>query len=142
MGDVFKSYCTRADVERVIGYTGETTNVSDQEIDYSIQDASEEVDLITHTIFHSSEDAGTAESGTTGALTDTNKKWSTNEYAGYVLWIYSGTGSDQYARIASNTIDTITLHSSDTLTIAPSSDSKYRIIPDCIMKNVNELIHT
>jgi len=127
---VDRSYCSQSDVERAMGVTAGETNVTQAQILEAIKSASTEVDLITHTTYHNEEDTGTAESGTTTSLTDTDKSWTTDEYANYVLWIYSGTGSGQYANISSNTTDTLTI---ETVTTAPDSTSKYRIIPDCIV---------
>jgi hypothetical protein len=127
-----KSYCSQSDVERTQGFAAAATNVSQADILAAIIDASDKVDLIVHSRFHSTEDSGTAESGTTLTLTDTDKSWDVDAYENYVLWIKSGTGSGQYARIASNTSDTLTLESDDELTTAPGADSVYRIIPDVI----------
>ena len=132
MGQVTKSYCAQADVENAMGIKAADTNVTAAIILDAILNASEEVDLITATKFHSEEDSGTAASGTTLTLVDSTKSWTVNQYEDYVLWIYGGTGSGQYARISSNTDTTLTLSSSDELATAPDTDSTYRIIPDVI----------
>lgn len=115
-----------------MGVDADETNVTAADITASIIEASDEIDLLTHTTYHSAEDSGTATSGTTGTLTDTNQSWTADTYEDYVLWIYSGTGSGQYARIASNTTTALTFNSDDTLTTAPDSTSKYRVIPNAI----------
>ena len=125
---VEKSYCTSAQVAQSMGFAADTTNVTTAMVTQSIKWASDEVDLLSNTRYWSVEDNGTAESGTTTSLTDTDKEWTVDGYTNYVVWIYGGTGSGQYSRITSNTATALTL--TDTLTTAPSSDSTYRIIPD------------
>lgn len=71
-------------------------------------------------------DYGTATSGTTTTLTDTNKAWTTNQWKGHDILITSGTGSGQRTTIASNTETVLTFA---TLSTAPDSTSKYVIIP-------------
>jgi hypothetical protein len=112
------SYCTSAQVESVIGYAGAVTNVTAADITAAIKFASSEVDDITHSVFLSAEDSGTSSgTGTTTSLTDSTKStsWTTDKWVNYVLWIYGGTGADQYSRIASNTTTVLTL--TDAITI-------------------------
>src|SRR3989338_8389448 len=67
---------------------------------------------------------GTATSGTTTTIVDTNKNWTTNMWANRPVNILSGTGNGQTRWIASNTSNTLTI---TTLTTAPSTDSVYLI---------------
>jgi hypothetical protein len=68
---------------------------------------------------------GTASAGTTTSLTDDiSPNWTTNEWAGYELYIYSGTGRGQIAVISSNTGSVLTF---PTLATAPDATSKYVI---------------
>lgn len=67
----------------------------------------------------------TASSGTTTTLTDTSQSWNTNQWAGFELFIYSGTGRGQVAIITSNTATALTF---PTITTAPDTTSRYQII--------------
>lgn len=127
---VDRSYCSQSDVERAMGVSAAETNVTQTQIIESIKSASNEVDLITHTTYHSIEDDGTASSGTTTSLTDSTQSWTVDGWTNYVVWIYAGTGVGQYAAITSNTSDTLSFA---TVTTAPDATSKYRIIPDCVI---------
>lgn len=53
-------------------------------------------------------DSGTAESGGASTLTDTDKAWTTDAFAGSYITITGGTGSGQTRKIASNTGTVIT----------------------------------
>ena len=68
---------------------------------------------------------GTATSGTTTTLTDSGASWPVNEWAGYKLYIYTGTGKGQITNITSNTATVLTF---PTLTTAPDATSRYTII--------------
>lgn len=61
----------------------------------------------------------------------TQKNWTVNQWAGYTVRIYSGTGEGQIRSITSNTIDTLTIGaisgSSATWTVTPDNTSKYFI---------------
>lgn len=70
---------------------------------------------------------GTATSGSTTTIVDASKTftWTTNQWAGYYVHIFSGTGLNQIGLIASNTADTLTI---STLGVAPAAGSQYQII--------------
>lgn len=68
---------------------------------------------------------GKATSGTTVTLTDTNANWSINEWAGYELFIWTGTGKAQLVTITSNTATTLTFPA---VTTAPDNTSRYNIV--------------
>jgi len=77
---------------------------------------------------------GTATGGAAGALTgtliDTSKSWTTDEYAGWNVVIYDGTGAGQYMVVASNTATTLTgnlILDDHEWTTAPDSTSEYMI---------------
>lgn len=126
---VSKSYCTVSDVEAATGVAADVTGgATTAQIQAYIKDASDEVDLLTHTRYHSVEDSGTATAGSTTSLTDGGQSWTGGQWENYVLWIYAGTGSGQYAPISSNTATVLLL--GKTLTTAPDATSQYRIIPD------------
>jgi len=67
---------------------------------------------------------GVATSGTTTTLVDNTKQWKVNQFAGYYIRIYSGTGENQLRQIVSNTVDTITWSATGT---APDTTSRYLI---------------
>lgn len=66
-----------------------------------------------------------ATAGTTTTLTDSTANWTANQWANYYVYIYSGTGHGQIAKIASNTSTVLTFA---TVTTAPDATSRYEII--------------
>jgi len=74
------------------------------------------------------QDSGTAESGDATTLTDTNKSWTTNQWAGKVLVITAGTGAGQTRKITSNTATVITV---PTWITNPDNTSQYVIADEC-----------
>lgn len=73
---------------------------------------------------------GKASGGTTTTLVDSGlgvdrAAWTTNQWAGYWVYIYSGTAAGQIRQIASNTGTTLTWSSAGT---APDTTSRYLII--------------
>lgn len=62
--------------------------------------------------------------GTVTTLTDSGQAWTTNQWAGYYVRIFSGTGEGQQSLIASNTATTLTFAS---MAVAPDSTSQYFI---------------
>lgn len=64
---------------------------------------------------------GTATSGTTTTLTDTNLAMTTNQYAGAYIRIFDGTGDGQIRQIVSNTSTAFTVAT----WIAPDTTSRY-----------------
>lgn len=66
-----------------------------------------------------------AASGSTTTLVDNNVNWTVNQWAGYELFIYSGTGRGQIVAIISNTANTLTFAA---ITTAPDATSRYQII--------------
>jgi hypothetical protein len=62
--------------------------------------------------------------GTNTTLTDSGQAWTTNQWAGYYIRIFSGTGEGQLSLIASNTATTLTFAS---MTVAPGPTSQYFI---------------
>ncbi|NDD82968.1 hypothetical protein EBZ38_01615 [bacterium] len=69
---------------------------------------------------------GKASSGSTTTLVDSTAGWTTNQWAGYYAFIYTGTGRGQLGTITSNTSTTLTF--SNTLTTAPDATSRYNIV--------------
>ena len=69
-------------------------------------------------------DRGTATSGTTTTLVDTTKSWTTNQWAGYYVRVFTGTGEGQLRPIVSNTNTTLTWSSAGT---APDTTTRYFI---------------
>lgn len=67
---------------------------------------------------------GSATAGSTTSLTDSSANWTTNQWIGYYVYIWSGTGRGQIAAITGNTG---TVLSFATLGTAPDSTSKYNI---------------
>jgi len=67
---------------------------------------------------------GIATSGTTTSLVDSQKDWVVNQWTGYYVRIFSGTGENQLRQITSNTATTLTWSSAGT---APNTTSRYMI---------------
>jgi hypothetical protein len=67
---------------------------------------------------------GIATSGTTTSLVDSQKDWVVNQWTGYYVRIFSGTGENQLRQITSNTATTLTWASTGT---APDTTSRYMI---------------
>lgn len=68
---------------------------------------------------------GIATAGTVTSLTDGIQGWAVNQWTGYQLFIFSGTGKGQTSLITSNTATVLTLTS--TLGTAPDATSQYMI---------------
>jgi hypothetical protein len=68
---------------------------------------------------------GRATSGTVTTLTDSDANWTVNQWAGYQMFIWTGTGRAQIATITSNTSTVLTF---PTLGTAPDSTSEYQIV--------------
>lgn len=66
-----------------------------------------------------------AASGSTTTLVDNTANWTTNQWAGYPLYIFSGSGKGQIAIITSNTSTTLTF---PTQAVAIDSSSYFQII--------------
>ncbi|KKQ25052.1 MAG: hypothetical protein US40_C0004G0090 [Candidatus Roizmanbacteria bacterium GW2011_GWC2_37_13] len=64
------------------------------------------------------EDLGVVSLSSNQTLTDKSKKWKSNEFAGYPLWISRGKGEGQTRGIIMNTNDTLII------------DKPWKIIPD------------
>ena len=79
---------------------------------------------INPTIAETSNDSGTAESGNTTTLTDTDKSWTADEWIGYYVKITAGTGSGQIKKITDNDATSLTA-AFDT---APDNTSVYEIV--------------
>jgi len=62
--------------------------------------------------------------GTTTTLTDSGQAWTVNQWAGYYVRIFSGSGEGQQSLIASNTATTLTFAS---MSVAPGATSQYFI---------------
>ena len=62
----------------------------------------------------------TATSATTTSITVTGQTWTTNEHAGKIIRITSGTLADSYRKVVSNTADTFTIDTLATLSGTPT----------------------
>lgn len=68
---------------------------------------------------------GIATGGSTTTLVDASGNWTKNEWVGYELFIFSGTGRGQVVEITSNTDTTLTFSA---LSTAPDTTSRYEIL--------------
>lgn len=66
-----------------------------------------------------------ATSGSTTTLVDSTQNWTVNQWVGYELFIYSGTGRGQFAIVTSNTATTLSFA---TISTAPDTTSRYQIL--------------
>jgi len=119
-------YCTIQEVKEAINFPSDGTPIPDGVIKNFILDSQEEIENIYKTKFGNVEQSGTATgdlSATT--FTDNTKGFEINEFIGYIVWIYGGTGSGQYSEIQSNTASKLTFN---TVSTVPDITSKYRIV--------------
>lgn len=63
--------------------------------------------------------------GTNTTIVDSTKNWTTNQWANYPVYIFTGTGRGQITRVTSNTGNTLTVNS---ITTATNSTSRYQIL--------------
>lgn len=104
--------------------TDETTVVQSDIYEYTLSSAIDDilrVDLMEHDV----KARGTASAGGAATLTDADKSWTVNEWAGYEVAIYDGTGAGQYRTVQSNTATVLTV--SVAWTTEPDDTSKYVI---------------
>ncbi|MBM4137215.1 MAG: hypothetical protein FJ241_10360 [Nitrospira sp.] len=92
--------------------------------------------------YSNSLDSGTAESGTANTLTDNDKAWTANQWAGKRVYISAGTGSGQERTISSNTGNTLTVSSNwvinpDATSVYTISDAKWNWNYNNLSKNPN-----
>lgn len=119
-------YCTAAEVRAAIKFPDTGAPVSDTVIEGFITDAEEEIEDIYKTKFGNVEDSGTADGDySTTTFSDSSKSWTADDYIGYVVWIYGGTGEGQYREITDN--DTTKLTVSPAFSTTPDGTSTYRI---------------
>lgn len=76
---------------------------------------------------------GTATSGSTTTLTDSNAAWGTNMWQGYTLTIDSGTGSGQTLIVVSNTATALTFATAT----APDNTSTYSLFRGTNINTIN-----
>ena len=69
---------------------------------------------------------GIATSGASGTLTDSTANWTVNQWAGYTMQIWTGTGRGQLGYITSNTSTVLTF--SNSLSTPADATSRYNII--------------
>lgn len=119
------AYCTVQQVKDAIDFPTDAP-IADSIIQEFIYDAEEEIEEIYHTHFGCVEDSGTADGDySTTTFSDSTKSWTVDDYEGYVVWIYNGTGSGQYREIISNTATKLTV--SPAFDTTPDGTSEYRI---------------
>ncbi len=120
------SFCTTQEVKDAINFPSDGSPLQDTVIEKFIKDSEEEIENIYKTKFGSIEQSGTADGDySTTTLSNVGETWITDEYIGYIVWIYGGTGSGQYSEIQSNTSTKLTFNA---VTTAPDVTSTYRII--------------
>ncbi len=119
-------FCTVAEVKAAVDFPTTGAPINDAVIEGFILDAEEEIENIYKTKFGNIEVSGTANGDySTTTLSDSNKNFTADEYVGYVVWIYGGTGEGQYREIQSNTETKLTV--SPAFDVIPDATSNYRI---------------
>jgi len=119
-------FCTADEVKSAINYPSTGAPVTDADITVNIGYAEEEIENIYKTMFGNIDISGTADGDyATTTLSDSGESWTIDEYVGYIVWIYGGTGSGQYSEIQSNTATKLTFNA---VTTAPDATSTYRIV--------------
>lgn len=79
---------------------------------------------------------GTVTSATTSAITDNNKKWKANQWAGSRIVVTSGLGYSQEVAVTQNTANTI----SYSMSTAPDNTSTYTIIQKPVVAAGSQLL--
>lgn len=126
-------YTSIAEVRNVIGVS-DTAIIPDATITASILWAEEQIDQLTGTTFYCVEDSGTATSSTATTLVDSGQSWTVDEYIGYAVYVYAGTGIGQIREITDNDATSLTVA---TWSTNPDATSKYYIT--YLNKITNEL---
>ena len=78
-------------------------------------------------------ESGTAESGTSTTITDDDKAWANDEWAGKYVTVVEGTGVNQVREVESNTSITITISGAEWNT-NPDSTSQYYVVDEAYRK--------
>ena len=118
------AYCNSSDVYRTSGI--DSTVISTTDVNAQILEAEMEVCRITKNIYWKINLDSTATSGGNDTLTLSTATWTTDDYVGQYVWLYSGTGSVQIRKIISNTATTLTVDRNWTTT-NPTSGTKFKI---------------
>jgi hypothetical protein len=92
-------YCSIKQVRDAISVTN-TDDLSDDTILQSIEFAQDEIDRLTYTTYYPVEDRGSVTDSDDDELEDDKQEWVVNDYAGYTVYIYSGTGEGQIRDIS------------------------------------------
>ena len=106
--------------------------ISDSDILQHIYEAESEVQYLCNTCFLQNDSALlSASEGSANSLTTTGA-FTGKTYAGYFVYIYSGTGSGQWNQVSSHTNDVLTL--TYNFTTVPNNTSKYYVVyaPYCL----------
>ncbi|NCC99953.1 MAG: hypothetical protein EOL95_09690, partial [Bacteroidia bacterium] len=113
-------YVDVTQVRNIIGVT-DTDVISDTVIEQAIEFAEDELDRLTFTTYLPNEDNGSVTSATATTLVDSSKSWTSDQWIGYAVYIYSGTGKGQIREITDNDDTSLTV---GTWTTNPDSTSK------------------
>jgi len=117
---------TIQEVKDAINFPTTGGPVSDSAWSRFILEATEEVEQLYKTRLGYIDDYGIADGDySTTEFSDSTKDWTDDDYIGYVVWIYGGTGAGQYREIVANTDTLITV--SPAFDTTPDATSQYRI---------------
>jgi hypothetical protein len=130
------SYCSSSDIYAATKLS--LSVVPTASVEAFIKAAEEYVDRLTFTTYHVKKKEGTVTDSSDNTLEDDTQTWTANEYADMYVFIYSGTGINQFRKILSNTEDTLTIE--EDWDENPDITSKYRIIYTGTNPIVNEKI--
>jgi len=120
-------YCTYEEVKSAINFPATGAPVSDADITQFIYYSQEEIEQLYNTKFGSVEQSGTADGDySTTTLSLTTLAMTTDDYVGYVLWIYGGTNAGEYRNISANDANKITVDTA--FSAATDVTSEFRIV--------------
>lgn len=118
-------YCKIDEVKRACNYPSDDAPISDKAIQENILASTDEVNLIYRTKFYHACVESTATEGTASSLTDSNRVWEKDGWKDYVVYITGGTGSGQYRKITSNTLNVLSV--TPDFSTTPDNTSTYEI---------------
>jgi len=124
-------------LQPLIGYEATTLAFAAYNDEYILQAP---LGAIEDVFYVGCQDSGTAESGDATTLTDTDKSWTSNQWANKVVVITAGTGTGQTRKITSNTATALTV---PTWVTNPNNTSQYVIVDEayrCLYSNVSYVV--
>jgi hypothetical protein len=101
------TYVTVQAVKDAIDFPTVGAPLTDDQILANIISAEQEIEEIYHTKFGNVEVSSVATSGTLSTIVDTTKTYTTDQFVGYVVWVYAGTNEGEYREVIGNNATTL-----------------------------------